>query len=59
LSRVVRPAQVHLPYIISQVFTSLRRAESWMARQRSQWEQRLDQLDAHANQLQAKQEKDS
>ena len=37
----------------------LKKAESWMARQRSQWEQRLDQLDAYASQLQAKQEKDS
>ena len=33
----------------------LRRAEHWMARQRSQWEQRLDQLDDYANQLQEKQ----
>jgi DNA-binding transcriptional ArsR family regulator len=37
----------------------LKKAQSWMARQREQWEQRLDQLDAGANQLQAKQEKDS
>jgi DNA-binding transcriptional ArsR family regulator len=32
----------------------LRKAEHWMARQRSQWEQRLDQLDDYANQLQEK-----
>jgi DNA-binding transcriptional ArsR family regulator len=33
----------------------LRKAEHWMARQRSQWEQRLNQLDNYANQLQEKQ----
>jgi DNA-binding transcriptional ArsR family regulator len=32
----------------------LRKAEHWMARQRSEWEQRLDQLDNYANQLQEK-----
>jgi DNA-binding transcriptional ArsR family regulator len=33
----------------------LRKAEHWMARQRSQWEQRLNQLDNYANHLQEKQ----
>lgn len=33
----------------------LRKAEHWMVRQRSQWEQRLNQLDSYANQLQEKQ----
>jgi len=33
----------------------LARAEHWMARQRSLWEQRLDQLDAYANRLQEQQ----
>ena len=32
----------------------LKKAETWMARQRSQWAQRLDQLDAYANKLQEK-----
>jgi len=32
----------------------LEKAEHWMARQRSEWEQRLDQLDAYANELQEK-----
>ena len=32
----------------------LTKAEHWMARQRSQWEQRLNQLDNYANQLQEK-----
>jgi DNA-binding transcriptional ArsR family regulator len=30
----------------------LKKAESWMARQRAQWELRLDQLDDYANKLQ-------
>lgn len=34
---------------------ALRKAEHWMARQRSQWEQRLNQLDSYANHLQEKQ----
>jgi DNA-binding transcriptional ArsR family regulator len=29
----------------------LRKAEHWMTQQRSQWEQRLNQLDTYANQL--------
>jgi DNA-binding transcriptional ArsR family regulator len=33
----------------------LRKAEHWMTRQRSQWEQRLNQLDAYANQLHERQ----
>lgn len=33
---------------------ALTKAEHWMARQRSQWEQRLNQLDTYANQLQEK-----
>lgn len=34
---------------------ALKRAEHWMARQRSEWEQRLNQLDDYANQLQERQ----
>jgi hypothetical protein len=33
---------------------ALTKAESWMTRQRSQWEQRLNQLDSYANSLQEK-----